>query len=139
MERLDKLVVGYYGQASEGWTKFREAERTLKAAQSALAEKEREVASYKTSDKFQLTNRMLKEAAAKQAELIKQLKAAESRAAEAEKDARRYRWLRDNRNQGARSPESIGLIITTDRPSKTPRYAGPVFGKELDAIIDAAP
>ena len=45
VERLDKLVFGYYGQASEGWTKFREAERTLKAAQSALAEKERELES----------------------------------------------------------------------------------------------
>ena len=72
-------------------------------------------------------------------ELLEKMGGADAGAAEAEKDARRYRWLRDNRNQGARSPESIGLIITTDRPSKTPRYAGPVFGKELDAIIDAAP
>jgi len=56
----------------------------LSAARFALAEKERELVSYKTSDKFQLTNRMLEAAAAKQTELMDQLRVAEARAGEAQ-------------------------------------------------------
>jgi hypothetical protein len=53
-------------------------------------------------------------------------------------DAERYRWLRDSHNQGANTPDGEGLLVVTDRPSKTPRYIGPVFNKTLDTAIDCA-
>lgn len=53
-------------------------------------------------------------------------------------DAERYRWLRDHMNQGANTPDGEGIVVCTDRPSKEPRYIGPLCWNLLDAAIDAA-
>jgi len=53
-------------------------------------------------------------------------------------DAKRYQWLRNSHNQGANSPTGEGLIVCTDRPSKEPRYIGPLAWQLLDLAIDKA-
>jgi hypothetical protein len=73
------------------------------------------------------------------AETRTDLQAAEARAVAAEQDARRYRWLRQAENQGARTKDGAGLIVCTDRPgAEFARYIGPIFGPNLDAAIDTA-
>jgi hypothetical protein len=54
------------------------------------------------------------------------------------KDAERYRWLRNSHNQGANSPQGEGVMVVTDRPSKEPRYIGPLAWQLLDRAIDSA-
>ena len=54
------------------------------------------------------------------------------------KDAERYRWLRDTHKQGAKNPHGEGIVVVTDRPSKEPRYIGPLGWELLDTAIDAA-
>jgi len=67
-----------------------------------------------------------------------ELEKAEAENAALRKDAERYRWLRDTHKQGAKNPHGEGIVVVTDRPSKEPRYIGPLGWELLDTAIDAA-
>ena len=71
-------------------------------------------------------------------QLERELQKAEAENAALRKDAERYRWLRDTHKQGAKNPHGEGIVVVTDRPSKEPRYIGPLGWELLDTAIDAA-
>ena len=87
----------------------------LSAAQSALAEKERELDQLK---------RQIQSEIELSRELGEQVVAAEARAGEAEKDAERYRWLRDN----------YGVGMYDEGTNKLMSY----YREQADVAIDAA-